>query len=303
MGWLFYAFIAVQFFTISSFTDKHIVSNVVKDYTGLPVYSSIIALVLGTVFWLAAGFPILSILDMLLLIFAGALNIWTAFSYYEILTDTDVSLIMFLFQSQPVFILILSIIFLHQFLPPVQLLGFAIIIISVMFIALSSSSGSSTVKKKLNKKQVLLALLITFGWAVNSVLINYVLTKNVYVKTISFESWGMAVGGITVILFSKKVRKAFVKSFDEFNPKLIVTFVANDGIFTIGKLFGMYANSLGPVALISAVGSTQTLFGTIYGFLLTKFLPSKFREDISHKGLLKKFFAAILIGVGIYLIS
>ena len=56
-----------------------------------------------------------------------------------------------------------------------------------------------------------------------------------------------------------------------------------------------------PVALVSAVSSTTTLFVFLFGVLLTAFFPALGREDLSARNLLQKGCGAVLIAGGVAL--
>ena len=58
---------------------------------------------------------------------------------------------------------------------------------------------------------------------------------------------------------------------------------------------------LAPVALVSAVSSTSTLFVFAIGMVLTVFFPRWGREDLSAVNLLRKAAAAILVTAGVIL--
>ena len=62
-----------------------------------------------------------------------------------------------------------------------------------------------------------------------------------------------------------------------------------------------FASLLAPVALVSAVSSTTTLFVFAFGVLLTLFFPRLGREDLSVRNLLRKAVAALLVSAGVLL--
>ena len=68
-----------------------------------------------------------------------------------------------------------------------------------------------------------------------------------------------------------------------------------------GGLGVRYASLLAPVALVSAVSSTTTLFVFAFGVLLALFFPAFGREDLSARNLLLKGVAAFLVTIGVLL--
>ena len=63
------------------------------------------------------------------------------------------------------------------------------------------------------------------------------------------------------------------------------------------------ALSLGPVALISVVSSINVFFAILFGWILTLIAPAVFKEGISRDELLHKAVWAIVLFVGIVLVS
>jgi hypothetical protein len=64
-----------------------------------------------------------------------------------------------------------------------------------------------------------------------------------------------------------------------------------------------YAMLLAPVALVSAISATTTLFVFLFGILLTLFLPRLGREDLSARNLIQKAAGATLITAGVILVE
>ena len=63
-----------------------------------------------------------------------------------------------------------------------------------------------------------------------------------------------------------------------------------------------YAISLGPIALVSVLGSASVFFAILLGWILTLFWPKVFNEDVSKQGLFKKVALSILAFLGIILV-
>jgi hypothetical protein len=68
-----------------------------------------------------------------------------------------------------------------------------------------------------------------------------------------------------------------------------------------GGLGVRYATMLAPVALVSAVSSTTTLFVFAFGSLLSWLAPRLSREDISRSSLTRKAIAAAVVTAGVVL--
>jgi hypothetical protein len=76
---------------------------------------------------------------------------------------------------------------------------------------------------------------------------------------------------------------------------------ANELINLGGGLGVRFASLLAPVAVVSAVSSTTTLFVFGFGVLLSFLAPSLGREDLSRANLLRKGGAAVVVTIGVFL--
>ena len=76
---------------------------------------------------------------------------------------------------------------------------------------------------------------------------------------------------------------------------------ANELINLGGGLGVRFGSLLAPVAVVSAISSTTTLFVFAFGVLLSWFAPSIAREDLSRNNLKRKIVAAGLVTIGIVL--
>ena len=82
-----------------------------------------------------------------------------------------------------------------------------------------------------------------------------------------------------------------------------ILYGVNELINIGGALGNRYALVLAPLSLVQAIGSTTTLFVFIFGIVLSKLLPSVGRESLSRSELLQKGGAAVLVAVGVALVS
>lgn len=301
MNWLFFALIAPALDTLILYIDRYIIEREIPDYRGLPVYSAIVGLIAGTFYWMITGFPVLNLRDGLIIISTGVLSIWGLAIYYKALSLEETSRIIIFFKAIPIFILVLSFLFLRETITLKQFLGFIVILTSVVGVSLKATEKkhvSSFLSTGLG-----LILLVDVLWAVSAVLVKFAINLNSFAKIVSYESWGVGLGGIALYFLFPSIRMAFHKTRKSVRKVALIILFINESIFLLSKAITFYAYSLGPTSLVSVIGGTQVFYGILSGFLLTKISPKIFHEDIGHKTLQRKlFFAAILI-IGIYLVS
>jgi hypothetical protein len=63
-----------------------------------------------------------------------------------------------------------------------------------------------------------------------------------------------------------------------------------------------YAYSIGPTAIVSIIGSTEVFFGILYGGVLSLIADHIFQENVTMKGLARKFILAMILFIGIWLV-
>src|SRR3989344_629700 len=297
MSWLFFALLSPVVYTINNFIDKYVVSREVKDYGGMPIYSAIASFVFGTVFWIASGFPQLSFKDGLLIIMSGMFTVWAVAFYFKALSDEATSKIIILFQMGPVLMLISSYLFLRDFITLSQFLGFILIMVAV--IGVSVERVNMTFKLS---SVFFLILANQVFWTAAGILFKFVVESNSFVKVVAYESWGIALGGFALFTLFASIRKSFIGTLFTIKKYAFGIIFFNEGIFLTARLLSFYAISLGPIALVSVLGSASVFFAILLGWILTLFWPKVFNEDVSKQGLFKKVALSILAFLGIILV-
>jgi drug/metabolite transporter (DMT)-like permease len=297
MNWLFPALFAPAVLTITIFTDKYIVGNAVKDYRGVVLMQAVMGFVVGTLFWVVTGFPVLSLQDAFIVLTTGAITTCAAAVYFKVLKEEDASYVIFMFQMIPIFVIILSVLFLKETITARQLLGFTIILLSSLLMSVEDWR-----KLLYIPRSFWLLVLMDGMFASAAVLIKFAINATSFSQILSYESWGIGLGGVILYALFSFIRKAFNEMITTVGKRILGIMFLNEGIYVLSKSLSYFAYSIGPVALVSVVGSTQVFFGILFGWLLTLFLPHIFNEKIGKKDLLNKIGLAILLIFGIILI-
>ncbi len=297
MLWIIPALTAPFINAVNNFLDKYLVSGAIKNPKVLPVYLAVFSFFVGTAVWAGFGFFRPSIFA-LFGIASGITTVVAAIAYFKLMSQKDVSEMIFYIGLTTPFILILSYIFLGERISASQLAGFALILLAVALISFKKEEA----RFKLTKT---LALILTVDgmWALGAVLMKFAINENSFIHSISYEGWGMALGGIGLYAFSSEIKKSFGKDIIELKKSAIFAIGANQLFSYCGKMIEYFAYSIGPVALVSVVGGTQTFYCIFLAVVLTLMFPLTFKENISKDGLLKKIIAAIILMAGLYFIN
>ena len=298
MSWLFFALLSPVIYTAVNFIDKYLLNKVVRDYKALPIYTAIAGFFFGIIIWIFTGFPILPIKDTVIVLITGILTVMSLVLYSKALLEEETSKIIFLFQIIPLFSVVLSYIFLKEYLTINQMMGFCLVLISSILVVVDK------VDKKVKVSKALFYLLIyDFIWALCGILMKYALNVNSFSKLLSYESIGVGIGGLILYLTVPSIRNAFNKNFPKTKNKALGIIFLNECVFIIAKSLSYFAFSLGPVALVSVLENTQVFYGVLIGSILTIFWPKIFNERMSKEALIKKIVLGIILVIGIILLT
>ncbi len=298
MSWLIYALLAPLIFTIVNFIDKLILEKHVHNPSSMPPYLAIMAFLSGCVLWVVTGFPMLPFRDVAIVMFTGILTAVGALLYYRALSMEETSKVIVLIQIQPVMVLILSFLLLHETITAIQFVGFILILGAA--IALSVKRGMGGIQFS---KILWMLLIVNFLWSLSVVLFKLVVVGDYFEQFLPYESWGFALGGLLIFVFVSSVRNAFRESLRTIPRQALGIIAVNETIFLAAKLLTLAAVALGPTALVSVLGGTQVFFGIVAGWVLTILVPSIYREDIARQDLIRKGLVALVLFAGIACIN
>jgi len=298
MNWIWLALIAPAIYTIVLFIDKYVVEHKVKDHRGMPIYGAVTATAFGTLVWLFAGQPILSSRNALLVLASGMLSLWGYAFYFKALSKNHASFVIALLQTTPIFTLALAYLFLHERLSGVQLLGFVLVFGAVVALSIERSDEKFRINSAL-----WLILLANILFALANIAIKFTIDLNGFAPILIYESWGLAIGGLVLVVGFPAIRRAFWASFRGVGPKVLSIMFLNEGIFIVSKAITFFAILLGPVALVSLLSSTQVFYGIMYGIALTLIAPRIFHEQTAFSHVWKKILFTLILFGGIYLLT
>lgn len=297
MSWVFLALLAPALYAVNVFLDKYLIASKFPDYRALPIFGAILAIPVVIILRFF-GADFLNFKDSFFIILSGIFTIIAFSIYLEALIKEETSVIIIMLQLIPVMVLIMSYLFLGDTITFKQLIGFVLLFISSLLASLKKTRGAFKFSNV-----ILLMLAADILWALPYIFIKNVSTSINFSSLIAYESIGVFLGGILMLFFVPKIRTAFVKTIRQIKKPVLGLVFLNESIFLTDKALTYLAVTLGPVALVSILGSTQIFFGLLLGILLTMLLPKVFKEDLSKNSLFKKGLLGLLAFVGIILVS
>lgn len=293
--YIFLAFLAPLFFSISILIDSHLVNNIFKNKFTLIALSWILNLAFLPIIlllWTPNLFDINLLWAFLLIAF---LEVFYLLPYFKALENDDSSSVASFFTLGRIIIPILSYFIAKETLNPQQYLWFIIIIISTFGLSFFKLDW----KIKLNKSvgyMIISSLLIS---------LSAVIWKYIF-NSIDFITWFFWVSVFTFFInisffISKKIRIDAKKNYNLFllNFKF---FFLNELVIFIWMIITNYAISLWSVSIVKAISSISAFYILFFTIIFHKFAPHLFKENITLKSIYKKSFWFIFMIIWTFLI-
>ena len=297
--WLLFAFSGPVLWAASTHIDKYLVEKYFKnsDTAVLMVFTAWIGLIMLPFIWILEPQTLtLPLLSIAVMIASGILYMGAMLFYLRAIQSAEASVVAPLFQTSTLFTFALGYLILGETLSPTNAAGAALIVLGALLLSLDTSFHFRAFKWRL----LFLMLLCTFVLALSTVIFKYFAVREEFWSTTFWTYVGEALFGAGILAIPRYFRQ-FMTLLKTNTAPLLAVNGTNELINLGGGLGVRFASLLAPVALVSAVSSTTTLFVFVFGVLLTIFLPSLAREDLSRANLIQKGAAAVLVAVGVVL--
>ena len=235
---------------------------------------------------------------IMVMVASGFLYMGAMLFYLQAIQSAEASVVAPMFQASTLFTFLLGYLILGETLTPVKALGALLIVVGALALSLDTSFRFRALKLRV----LLLMLACTFVIAFSSVMFKYFAVHEQFWSTAFWMYVGDALFGVGILLVPRYFRQ-FKQLLRTNTGPLLAVNGANELINLGGGLAVRFASLMVPVALVSAIASTTTLFVFLFGIVFTIFLPKLAHEDLSRANLLQKGIAAILVAVGVILVQ
>jgi drug/metabolite transporter (DMT)-like permease len=301
VSWVVYAFSGPVLWAISVHFDKYLVERFFKHshVAVMLLFTAFVGVVLMPFIWMfqpsvtSAGAR-----NIALIVFSGILYMSALLLYLRALQTEEASVVAPYFQAGPLFGYALAYFVLGETLTGRQLAGGILILIGALIVSVRFDQGPRIFKARLA------ALMLPCGFAIAlSGLIFKIFAIEVEFWTTTFWMFaGEAMFGCALLLIPF-YRKEFTTVLRANTVALLSINGSNELINIGGGLGNRYALMFAPLSLVQAIGSTTTLFVFAFGVVLSLVWPKLGREDLSGRELLQKGMAALLVALGVALVT
>ena len=217
--------------------------------------------------------------------------------YYKAVQCEEISRVLVLWQLIPIFVLVLSFLFLGERLTANNFIGFGMLL----------SAGFLISFKKINKK---FGFSKAFFYMLGSAVLissHYVVAKHIYSVTGFWSAFmwiRLASSSSVLVLLLPSVRKEFAQSFNK-APLKIKSLLGTKMLIDFSAFIVLgYSTVYGPISLISALGSSAApIFIFIIASIFSIYFPKILKENIHIKNILAKVIAIALTIIGIMFIN
>ena len=233
-------------------------------------------------------------------LFAMAVGLFPllAFWFYsKALMVEEISRITPLFQFIPIFVVLLSAVFLNELLSVQRYFGVAVIVMASILISYRNSKSGRSLSSAL-KFMVPFSVVL----AVHSILEKFLLS---YMDSWSVFFWNIlgAFCGILFLMTFSKPRREFTETVRTVGKRAFFVVFVGEGVYFLGTICWLIAASMGYVSLVSAFAGLQHFFVFIYVLLSSLFVPKLLKEEINGKVIVLKASAIALMFAGTWLIT
>ncbi len=298
MNWFLIALIGPALWALVNHIDKYIIS---KYFSGpgvgsLVLFTSLSGLIVSFFIFLF-GFSQIFIdpLSIFVIGLNGALLVAAFIPYLHALENEEASWASSLYQLIPVFGYFLGLTFLHEQLSTLQIFASLLVVLGAIIISLDFSQ-----KIKLKAKPFWLMVLSAFMIAVNGLVFKMVAINETFWGTAFWEYIGGGIFGLLLFTLIPLYRNQFIATIQRAR-KAVLTINLISELLNIGaKLAANFASLLAPLVLVWVVNGLQPFMVFLYGVILTVFIPSLGKENISKRVVVQKLAAMGVMLVGVY---
>lgn len=261
------------------------------------VFSALVGVPMTLIFWLLQP-NVTSIhpINAAILMVNGVFYIISLWPYLLALQRDDAAVVVPLFQLTVVFSWALGLIFLNERLTVEEVMASLLVVAGSLVLTMRRRTGASGARLK--KDVLLLMLAAAFLNALNWFLFKFVAVQENFLVSSFWEYAGFSIAAGGLLLISA-CRHEFFRVLVT-NSRTAMSLVGiNELLALTAKIATNLASLTLPLAVISAIHSTQSLFVLIFGLILSSVTPRQYKQDnISAHVFLQRITAILLIVAG-----
>ena len=301
MSWFLIALGAPFLWAISNYIDKYMLSRFFKPgkFGGIFILSTVIGLLTAPIIYFfkpdVLAVESTNALIMVLIGFAGS---FMFFPYFIALQKEDVTTVVPLFQTIPVFVYILSYFILGEQLSGVQIIASLLVIAGAIVLSVEMEG-----RLRFRNDVFWLMTFASLVSAVDIVLFKMLALKTDYWTVNFWGDIGYAIVAAGIFFLFPSARAEFLSVFTTKRQGVMGANIFNEIIGAGGGLLIAYATLLAPAALVWVTNGFQPFFVFVIGIILTVYFPRLGTESLARRHIVQKLLAITIMFVGVYLLG
>ncbi len=295
MNWVLIATLSAIVYAGVSLTDKQTLSKHKLDLYPFCLFAGAVNLLISLIIFLFLNLPSLSLFPIIKGISVGVLwglAIWIMFS---ILKKREITRVELIFQSSPIFVIIMATLFLDEKLSLPIIFSFIIMILGSILASFDVNEESSG----LNKTDLLFLLFSAFLVGCASIVL-----KSNSNAVGEIHALGLRGIGIGITLGVPSLRISSVRNLINYltNVKKGPFIISTELGAALANMLVIIAITSGPVSIVQAIMGTRPVFIFIGSIILTMFGIKSF-ENWSKTNTLIKIISLIMVTSGLITLS
>ncbi len=291
--WVLFALVSSALAGFSIIIDKVLLTRYTKDWIYLTAFLGVINFLPWLFFPLFMN-PFAPLSTVLFGLSAGVFIRIAIFFYMKAISLEEASRVVPLWLASPFFVLVMARIFLNEQLLPVHYAGFLAVIAGGLMIMTTKVKGLLRLRPAFY-----IMMLSNLVFSFSEVIIKYSSSFSDFLPLVFWLFAGSFLASVPVLAFKYKKQHKLFYGKGKLPLILLAEMILSVSVISLYY----YAISIGPVSLVSTLGSTDGLFVFVYGIFFTIFAPSVLKEAIDRKTLLTKAVAIAIIIAGVFLIN
>ncbi|MBW2974797.1 DMT family transporter [Candidatus Woesearchaeota archaeon] len=296
MNWIILVLTATVIWSIAGIINKFCRVSYIESSLGYLIFIAP-ASFFAAILLLFEPFTLLPAKEAFFALLTGVAITIGYYLYLEAIHKEEISKVFILFGVGPLFVLVLSTIFLKEVLTIHQYIAFALIFI-----------GSTLMLFKRIEHKIkltfgaLLVLLSSFFFSVQDVILKYISKVNLTTMMFYREA-GYLASILIILLISPKARKHTKKVITDLNLKQTALVYGAEMMGMTGVFFAYLAIQRGPVSLVKVMHGFETIFVMIFTVILSLYFPKIIKEELNLKTIAIKMISIVLMLGGLFLIA
>ncbi len=298
VDWISIAVLSTGILGLVSILDSHLISKRLPSLSAFLLPVALMTLVFGIVFSFLYPLPEdISSWPLMVAVASAILRTSSITILFYTLKREEVSRVVPVVSTYPIFVAIMAIPLLAETLGYLQWTAIIIVVAGAVMVSVKRSPGGST--SWLGATFLLLSgssLLMAVADVTSKYALGYISSWNMYWISILTTS---------IIFLFISLRPRVIRELTNIKQpaSTLVLLVFNEALAMTGIAMMFWAMKLGPVSLVSAITSSRPIFVVIYALILNRVRPMFLLEGKSGRGVLAvRLIATAMIAGGIVII-